>query len=253
MREKYKTRLVRKKEIKRFVQIIRESFHSEHLIPSIYRGEGIENFILKEIKNPFSPYRYFVVVDNGKGVVGCAELKIISDAKIIFLNQIASDYNHKGEGIGSFMINHIIVYYSKKGFDKIQLDVYQDNIVALNWYTSLGFSRLHEKSLYKVRFSHLNFGKKNIYIQNYPQYELIKKEFGFSFLKVIIDNETVKVGVIANDLIIREEYNDLTRTTVGYLLKKLHFNNIYFIIDNIDNNPELLFMNKIFRMEMNLG
>ena len=55
MKENYKIRLIDKNDVERFVQIFRESFKTEYLIPSIYRGLGIKNFILNELNNPLSP------------------------------------------------------------------------------------------------------------------------------------------------------------------------------------------------------
>ncbi|MEN6352330.1 MAG: GNAT family N-acetyltransferase [Bacteroidales bacterium] len=249
MKENYKIRLINKDEVERFVQIFRESFKTEYLIPSIYRGLGIENFILNELNNPLSPYRYFGLFYNDK-LIGCAEYKIINK-DTVFLNLIASDNEFKGKGVGKAIINKTFEYYSKKGYNKVQLDVYEGNDIALNWYNSLGFIELNKKSIYKLDNALLE-EEYSIYILNFPQYRKIVDTFGFYYIEVAIDDTTIRLGVINNDLIIRGEFNQYSRLASKYILKVMNFNCIYYVGDCDRDETELTFMNNILRMELNL-
>lgn len=252
MKENYKVKQLEKDNVKSFVRIIRESFQSQHLVPSIYRGKGIERFILNELDNAFSPYRYFVAY-NSSQIVGCAEFKVISGSDIFFLNQIAAKKEFKGRGIGKAIMNFTINFYAGLGYKNLQLDVYQDNNVALDWYSEMGFKQLDHKLLCEIKTSILNFKEKNIYIQNFPQYKVIKDKYGFNYLDVMIDNELMRIGVIEDDLIFRGEYSDSIKIVAKQLYDKLHFENIFFIgKDKMRNNEELILLNKIIRMELKI-
>ncbi len=252
MKENYKVKQLEKDNVKSFVRIIRESFQSQHLIPSIYRSKGVEHFILNELDNIFSPYLYFVAY-NGSQIVGCAEFKIIAGSDTFFLNMIASEKEFKGRGIGKAILNFAINFYAGLGYKNLQLDVYQDNNAALDWYFIMGFKQLDHKFLYEIKTSILNLEETNIYIQNFPQYKISKESYGFNYFDVMFDNESMRIGVIEDDLIFRGDYSDSVKIVAKLLQDKLHFENIYFIgTDNMTNMAELLFMNKILRMELKI-
>ncbi len=242
MKENYKIKQLEKDNVKTFVRIIRESFQIKHLVPSIYRGKGVEQFILNELDNIFSPYRYFVAY-NGSQIVGCAEFKIMAGSDIFFLNMIASEKEFKGRGIGKAILNFAIDFYAGLGYKNLQLDVYQDNNVALDWYSAIGFKRLDYKLLYEIKTSILNFKEKNIYIQNFPQYKVIKENYGFNYFDVMIDNLSMRIGVIEDDLIFRGDYSN----SINIVAKQLHDK-----LNKITNREELILMNKILRMELKI-
>ncbi len=251
MKENYFIRKISKNDIERFVQIFRESFKSEYLIPSIYRGVGIEKFIELELINPFSLYYYFGFYYDDT-IIGCAEFKIINN-DTFFLNLIASDDQFMGKGIGSALVNYAFKFFTNKGCSKVQLDVYEDNDIALNWYNSLGFIELNKKSIYKLDNALLEEEEEySIYILNFPQYWKLIDTFGFYYIEVAIDDTTIRLGVINNDLIIRGEFNQYSRLASKYILKVMNFNCIYYVGDCDRDETELTFMNNILRMELNL-
>lgn len=252
MKENFKIKQLEKENVKSFVRIIRESFQIKHLVSSIYRGKGVEQFIKNELDNIFSPYRYFVAY-NGSQIVGCAEFKIMAGSDIFFLNMIASEKEFKGRGIGKAILNFATDFYACLGYKKLQLDVYQDNNVALDWYSKMGFKRLNYKLLYEIKTRILNYQEKNIYIQNFPKYKVLKKNYGFNYLDVKIDNESMRIGVIENDLIFIGDYSDSIKIVAKQLHDNLNMRSIYFIgADKMMNREELIIMNTILRMELNI-
>lgn len=252
MKENYKIKQLEIDDVKDFVRIIRESFQSHHLVPSIYRGKGVEQFIINEMDNIFSPYKYFVAYHNNQ-VVGSAEFKVFAGSNTFFLNMIASEKEFKGKGIGKSILNFAVDFFVRLGYENFQLDVYQDNNVALNWYLTLGFKQMEYKSLYKVNTKSYKLEEQRIYIQNYPQYKINKDSYGFNYIDVVSHNESMRIGVIGDDLIFRGEYRDTTKIIAKILHDSLYFKNIYFIgKDNMTNRSELIFMNNIIRMELKL-
>ena len=99
MKENYKINLLQQKDVSKATNIVKTSFEKTYLIPSIYRGRGIEHFISNEIENPFSPYRYFVLFEENV-IVGFAEYKIFESTSTAFLNIIAVNNECKNRGIG---------------------------------------------------------------------------------------------------------------------------------------------------------
>lgn len=248
MKGNYNIRLIENNDVLRFVQIIRESFKKEHFIPSIYRSKGIEKFIESELNNIFSPYRYFGFYYND-GLVGCAEFKIVN-AHTFFLNQIATNNNFKGKGVGSTLLKYALDYFSSRGYKSTLLDVYEDNEIAFSWYSSLGYIELERKYFYKLIPTYSETHKYYLFIQNYPQYKSLTDYFGFNFLDVIINNEIIRIGVIDNDLILRGDYNEFSKYVLNYIGEKLNYNNLFFICNDIIKDPELKLLNQIIRMEL---
>ena len=114
MKENYKIKQLEIDDVKDFVRIIRESFQSHHLVPSIYRGKGVEQFIINEMDNIFSPYKYFVAYHNNQ-VVGSAEFKVFAGSNTFFLNMIASEKEFKGKGIGKSILNFAADFFVRLG------------------------------------------------------------------------------------------------------------------------------------------
>lgn len=252
MKENYKIKLIQQENISSFVKIIRESFKSEYLIPSIYRGEGIEKYIQCELNNNFSPNRYFAAY-NDYQILGCAEFKIISGSDIFFLNMIASNKKFMSAGIGKAIMNHAFDFFVNMGFKSIHLDVYNDNKIALQWYSQLGFRKIFTNYLYTVNPSILNSEQYNIYIHNFAHYKILKEWFGFYYLDVKIDDQSLIVGQIQNDLIFRGNYDDSMKKVIKPLFENLKISNIYYIGNKeFEKNPELKLKNKIIRMELKL-
>jgi ribosomal protein S18 acetylase RimI-like enzyme len=248
--EKYSIRSIVKEDVEKVVSLITSSFEKEYLILSIYRGKGIEKFIANELDNQFSPYRYFVICYNNE-IAGYVEYKIFESTSTAFLNIIAISNNYKQQGIGRKLFDFSRIFFSQRGFNSIQLDVYKTNTVALNWYLSFGFKQKCSNSFYKIGLDLKNQRPNQIYIQNYPQYKELHKIFGFYFLDVTIASENIRLGAIERDLFARGVYTQSLREQLLVFSKDFEFENLYFI-GSYCEFEECKFMNEIIRMELNI-
>jgi ribosomal protein S18 acetylase RimI-like enzyme len=250
MKENYNIRNLNENDILSVVNIVRGSFDEEYLLPSIYRGKGIEKFINNELKNKFSPYKYFVLC-NDELVIGYAEFKVFKSESMAFLNIISVRDEYKNKGVGRKLLEYCQDFFFKNGFNAIQLDVYKTNIIALNWYNDFGFNLIKTNSLYRINFNNKTPVFNNIYIQNFPQFQELQQTLGFYFLDVIIGNKNIVIGFIENDLFLRGNYDQSIYAQLEYLSNSLKIKNVYFI-GNICQSLECSFINEIIRMELKL-
>ena len=250
MNEEFEIKELVAKDITAAVNLVRTSFHERYIISSIYRGKGINEFIISELKNNFSPYKYFVLYVNTK-VAAYAEFKIFKKQNMAFLNIVAVSTDYKNQKLGSKIFEYSRDYFKKEGIQTIELDVYLTNKVAVSWYKKYGFKTLSSKSFYKVELNDENHSKKDIYINNFPQYIEIKKALGFYFLDTSIENKNFKFGVIEDDLILRGMYDQSINPHMVYMSKTLKVKNIYYLGKECQFS-ECKFIDQIDRMSLNI-
>lgn len=249
MKENYRIETLKLEDIDSVVSIVRESFEPTYLIPSVYRGSGISRFLDNELKNPFSPYRYFVLFE-GDQVAGYAEFKTFRDSSTAFLNMIAVNNEYKNRGVGNKLYTHTKNHFKNLGYRSIALDVYGSNAVALKWYINFGFTEVSSTSLYEIKINTASETTDPISISNFPQYKALQEEYGFYFLDINVGSGILRLGTIENDGILRSEYSTDFNTSLSNLKQKLNLNKIYYIGNNehLDLQP----IDNIIRMELNL-
>ena len=91
--------------------------------------------LIKEFENNFF-LRHFVYEKDGE-VLGFYIISTIADLVEIFT--IAVDKDHRGEGIGSMLLDHLIKYAHQVGATEIWLEASTKNIAAINLYQKYGF------------------------------------------------------------------------------------------------------------------
>ena len=91
--------------------------------------------LIKEFENN-SFLGYFVYEKDGE-VLGFYIISTIADLVEIFT--IAVDKDHRGEGIGSMLLDHLIKYAHQVGATEIWLEASTKNIAAINLYQKYGF------------------------------------------------------------------------------------------------------------------
>lgn len=249
--ESFKIRLASVEDSVKIVSLVRSSFDDLYLTASIYKCFGIEKFICDEIENEYSPYRYFVAeIDNT--IVGFVEFKMFYDSSVAFLNMITTDNNFKGKGIANKFFKYTKEYFFDIGFKSIQLDVFSSNTVALNWYISMGFEQEEAKGFYKYCKTDLldQHTKQDMIITNYSNFKCLYSHFGFSFLQLTLNKQSLNIGVINGNGILRETLPESEYYTRIYtVLKQKNINNLYYIgKDNI--NDDFTKIDEINRMKL---
>jgi len=248
MKEKKEIREINSNEVEIFINIIRKALDFSYLIPSIYRSDNIYKFITIELTNKFSPYKYFGVFDSDQ-MIACAEFKKVT-GKTVFLNMIATKPGFQKHGLGRMLINYATDVFLLDGFDYMELDVYNDNKIARYWYSNLGFKEISNKSFFSLNKMSNEIKKCELFINNYPQFCLMKKEFGFGFLDVTLKSGRFNFGFIQNDLILRNDTFDISKSDIRCLFDCLDIDNIYFIGEIENTLDRFNYLNKVFRLSL---
>lgn len=237
MNDEVKIRLAEEKDIQKIISLVKTSFDEAYLIASIYSCFGIEKFLNNEIKNDYSPYRYFIAEIN-EVVVGFAEFKMFQESSCAFLNMIATDNNFKGKGIANHIFTSAKNFFLNLGFLNIQLDVFSSNSIAKKWYFSLGFSEENTKGFYKYLETEILDENINndILITNFSNFKCLYDYFGFSFLQLSLNRKEINIGIINKNGIFRGTLSDtVSHKKIVNLLAKKNITKIYYIGEDIED------------------
>ncbi|MEQ6123432.1 GNAT family N-acetyltransferase [Pseudotenacibaculum sp. MALMAid0570] len=250
MKEEYKIREMVENDVLAVVELVRSSFHGNYLIPSIYRGNGIDKFIINELNNPFSPYNYTVICKDEQ-VIGYTEFKLFKEDFTAFLNIVAICNEFKGKGLGRNIFDYCRSNFFQQGYQNIELDVYATNVIALKWYLNYGFIKTNLKSFLKLEVKSEKINDSEILINNYSQYISAKNTFGFYFIDVILRDTPYRLGIINNDLFIRGRFYIDLFPHINTIKTRLALKNIYFlgVEKQFDNFIEI---DQIIRMKLKL-
>lgn len=106
------------------------------------------------------------------------------------------------------------------------------------------------KSFFSLNKMSNEIKKCELFINNYPQFCLMKKEFGFGFLDVTLKSGRFNFGFIQNDLILRNDTFDISKSDIRCLFDCLDIDNIYFIGEIENTLDRFNYLNKVFRLSL---
>lgn len=219
-------------DVESAVSLVRSSFGGQGLLRSIYRAGGISMHISNELKNPFSAYEYFVVRVNGQEgeeLAGFCECRMLT-AGVVCLNMIATAQAYKWCGIGSVLMNFCIEHYRRTGNTELILDVAANNGSAFSWYERKGFTQYQEKRAYRI--APMNGCSNGVSILNYPQYTALYSAYGFAHIDIITGGQTIRLGVIGEDIFINNCKKEEDITAIQAAVKRLGFNSTYLVMES---------------------
>lgn len=97
----------------------------------------------KEIENQLA---YYVVVEAGGNIVGYGGLwGILGEGEV---TNIAVDSTYRGQGYGQLIMESLLAYSLKQGFERITLEVRASNEVAKKLYLKNGFEQIAVRKNY---------------------------------------------------------------------------------------------------------
>lgn len=89
---------------------------------------------------------YFVVKNKDNKILGFSGMKIILDEAEIM--NIVTKKNYRKQGIGNLLLNRIILEAKNKNIRKINLEVNENNIIAIHLYEKFDFTKDGERKNY---------------------------------------------------------------------------------------------------------
>ena len=157
--DKIKIRFSKKSDLEG-VNAIRRQVHMVHAKgrPDIFRkkfGKKLAEHIFFYHSGKLSK---IIVAKSEDAIVGFAVLEIIQKPRSPYnkarsylrVTEFGVDKEHKRQGIGSALMEFIKKYATEKGFDTIELDMWEFNEGALKFYESQGFATYRRYMEYKM-------------------------------------------------------------------------------------------------------
>lgn len=225
--EKISYRIANENDIKRIVEIIQVG-NQEFIDKLIYGCKGIEKYIESCINDNNSDLKFFVATREDY-VIGALEIKIINN--IIFINYIAIDPKYRCKGIGKGIIKYSLNYLTQhKEYNTVGLDVFKQNIGALNLYKKLGFRIIKEYEWISISKVKNNLANIQYDLIDYQESIKVYKNRGFSNLTIKINNVNKSIGILG------EKWFRVKECDID--------NNLVDILFNLDNRKILLIKEK---------
>jgi len=86
-----------------------------------------------------SPYAWFLVMESDESIVGYAIAHHLPGNDVADVHNIAVIEEYRGKGVGSSLLDELIVWCEARQPDAIMLEVRADNEAAQSLYVSRGF------------------------------------------------------------------------------------------------------------------
>lgn len=238
----------------KIINIIQSSLDKEKLNKIIY-GCDKSNVYLKTLISCKldTGYRMFVYEESNQ-IVGYIEFKLMDNKAHI--NYIFIDETYRNKNIGTeFLIKTIKLL--PLNIEKIELNVFKDNFIALNWYSKLGFKQINESIIIEKSIKTKSISQSNRpIILNYPQYINNYNSFGFSHMMIKINSNIFETIFIGKEYIKILDINILTDDVLLDSLKYIDKNRKLFSIlpkiqaDKLINNNSFIEVDTLIKMEV---
>jgi len=99
-------------------------------------NEGsIDHWVIR----PFARYGKIYGVEDNRGLAAFAEIIRCWNSEEVFIFSFGVREQSRGVGIGSFLLENIVIALNREGIKKIKLTVAEENSSAKKLYTKFGF------------------------------------------------------------------------------------------------------------------
>ncbi|QGW22701.1 GNAT family N-acetyltransferase [Stutzerimonas degradans] len=171
------------------------SFDARYIDKMIYGCDGIERYLKMCLSQEDAISDTVIYVcEIKREVCGFVHFKRDLFNGILYLNYICVHVDFRGRSIASHLLLHSVSHES--GFEKIVLDVFLRNSVALAWYEKLGFCQVKERRwlIYDIKDAGSGYGS----FSSLAHTKLSQSTFGFSQLGLETRLGVYKVGLLGH-------------------------------------------------------
>ncbi len=138
-------RLMQVADAEAVAKLVRQSFDALLHPYLVYCQPGLDNYLRVVLVHPvLFPRHCLLVAEEQEAVLGFAEFRRLDDGRAL-LSYIAVDPDRRGRGIASRMMSAYVTSLGR-GQERLELDVFQDNVPALTLYERLGFEPVSESA-----------------------------------------------------------------------------------------------------------
>jgi predicted GNAT family acetyltransferase len=160
----------------------------------IYGCAGITAYIEELIvASPQGVDTAYTVAEQDRRIVGCVEMRLLSNA--LFLNCISISPEVRSHGIGRALLSASLKRAHRHRLE-LHLDVIERNTAAREWYRRLGFEELGVTHWWSLPLP-VETPPAFYSLSGYPQAEICQKAFGFSQFTLSTETGSYAVGRIA--------------------------------------------------------
>jgi GNAT superfamily N-acetyltransferase len=193
---RHEIRFARPDEATDFVDLIRATFPASIIQRTTYGCMGARRYVRAAIRAPRFVSPKFLVISSRGVVLAGAEIAVTESD--LFLSYISAQAAVRSRGLGTSLMTAIVQHGLAQGLQTMTLDVLEDNTLARNWYTKLGFSSTEERAWWE--FETLGTPQAVGSVSGWPQAEVCHQAFGFSEIVIWTDSGPCRVGRLGVDL-----------------------------------------------------
>jgi ribosomal protein S18 acetylase RimI-like enzyme len=177
--------------------MVHESFEPEEMAYFTYAQHGLIEFLRMRLirPEPFQENLYFVATDANDLAIGFAEFTLDA-AGAGYLSYICVAEEGRGRGVATSLIEHFI--RSNPYLQRLELDVFHDNLLAIRLYERLGFAH-HSQKVWLRR--DLPCPSTALSLSHFPLSAATYASFGFCELQVEWEDQEIKLGRIGTKVL----------------------------------------------------
>ena len=176
------------------VRLIRGGFASDDLRLFIYGCRGIRRYVAAEIRGAAGSRNPYLVASLAGTVVGCLDLRRTPDG--CFLNYIAVVRAARSRGVGARLLERSLTGEASDT-TPIELDVFEHNPRAIQWYQRLGFERRGGHAWFHLTSAARRAGQYSV--EGWPQANVAHRQFGFSRFALVTNRGRHDVGRLGSE------------------------------------------------------
>ncbi|MFZ7942310.1 MULTISPECIES: GNAT family N-acetyltransferase [Bacillaceae] len=182
-------------------ELIKSGMNRKIFPLTIFSSKGYEAYLNKwlTIAEKHRKVKFYGAF-TGERLAGYTEWRVLEEA--LFLNNIYVFPEYQGLRIGrTLLVEHGKQLLDQFGRTKISLDVFADNMAAINWYKKIGFVKIGSSNWYVREQTAVTDWKGpsgGCWIENYPNAESEQTAYGFSQLMCSTRNGTYQIGRITD-------------------------------------------------------
>lgn len=253
--------IIRKaKEIdsKKIIDIIQSSLSKDKLNKMTYGTEKASIYLNTLIACKLNTEYIMFVYETKDEVIGYIEYRILENKAHI--NYIFIDANYTKQKVGTELLIQTIKLLPSN-IKYIELNVFEDNNIALKWYQKIGFEKTNEIIIIEKHIpQNYSQPKENQpIILNYPQYINNYNSYGFSEMKIKINSEIFNIDFLGKEYFRVLDINLLKNEKYLNSLKSIDNNRKIFSIlpkeigKEFVENYKFIETNSIVKMEIHIN
>lgn len=179
------------KDIESIIDITAETFPYNLKKYTILGCNGYSNYLNAIILYPNKQHTIYVAIKENQ-IIGFAHFRFIDE--ILFLNHIFVLPKFQGQKVGKDLLALGIKEGLRLNLFKLQLDVFQDNLKALNWYLKFGMSKISDSFWYEISINHSKID--NYLTNNIVNAIASKAYYGFAEIELTVASANYKIGYL---------------------------------------------------------